>query len=138
MGTFFDRFKRKKEEVTKVEEKPKVEEETNLLKKLCGDDKALYEDLSYSLYLEPRSKGTYAEAIKKAKKADAKDALFAYTNAGALALYEGNVDGVKEAFEKYAELSDRKYERIRKVPEKAVEIARKYYKEELKPIKEKK
>jgi len=55
-----------------------------------------------------------------------------YRHAGALALYEGNAGEVKKALDKSAELSERKFSRIREVPEKAVEIAKNYYEKELK------
>ncbi len=56
-----------------------------------------------------------------------KESAVQYRHAGALALYEGNVEGVKKALDKSAELSDRKYPKIREVPEKAVEVVRDYY-----------
>jgi hypothetical protein len=110
-----------------------VERKPNQLEQLCGSDAALYADLSCSMYLHPSGKGTYAEAIKKAKalESERKESAAEYRHAGALALYEGNVKGVITAFDKNAELSGRKYPRMREVPEKAVEVARGYYAKEL-------
>jgi len=127
-------WRRKKEEAKEVPKEPKGE--PSLLERLCGNDKALYEDLSWSLYLDPSGKGTHAEAMKKAeafeREGKKSEAAREYRHAGALALYESNVDGVKRAFDKSAELSQRKFPRIREVPDKAVEIARNYYEKELK------
>jgi hypothetical protein len=126
---------RKKKEEARASPK-EAEREPGLLEKLCSDDKALYEDLSWSMYLDPRGKGTCAEAMKKAEAFEREqkksEAAREYRQAGALALYEGNVDEVKRAFDKSAELSQRKLPRIREAPDKAVEIARHYYEKELK------
>ena len=129
------RFWGKKKEEAK--EAPKeAKREPSLLELLCGDDKALYEDLSWSMYLDPTGKGTHEEAMKKAeafeREGKKSEAAREYRHAGALALYEGSADGVKRAFDKSAELSERKFLRIREMPEKAVEIVRKYYERELK------
>ena len=123
-----DRFRKKKPEAAPDKEAKK---EPSLLEQLCGDDKLLYEDLSWSLYLDPRNKGTYEESMRKAESLEregkTKESLRSYQNAGALAMYESNAKGVKMAFDKVAELSSRKFERIRAVPEKAVEITSKFY-----------
>jgi hypothetical protein len=110
-----------------------AEKKLNLLEQLCGNDVALYEDLSCSMYLRPNGKGTYADAIEKAEvlENERKESAAAYRHAGALALYEGNAKGVRAAFDKHAELSGRKYLRMREVPEKAVEVVRGYYAKEL-------
>jgi hypothetical protein len=110
-----------------------VERQLNLLEQLCGSDVALYADLSCSMYLHPSGKGTYAEAMEKAEvlERDRKESAVEYRHAGALALYEGNVEGVRTAFDKNAELSGRKYPRMREVPDKAVEVVRDYYAKEL-------
>jgi hypothetical protein len=88
------------------------------------------------MYLDPSGKGTCAEAMKRAeafeREGKKSEAAREYRHAGALALYEGNADEAKRAFDKSAELSERKFLRIREMPEKAVEIARKYYEKELK------
>ena len=110
-----------------------VERKLNLLEQLCGSDVALYADLSRSMYLHPRGKGTYAEAMEKAGalERERKESAVEYRHAGALALYEGNVKGVRTAFDKNDELSGRKYPRMREVPEQAVEVVRAYYAKEL-------
>jgi len=110
-----------------------VEKKLNLLEQLCGNDVALYADLSCSMYLHPSGLGTYTDAMEKAEvlESERKESAVEYRHAGALALYEGNVKGVRTAFDKNAELSGRKYLRMREVPEKAVEVARGYYAKEL-------
>ena len=120
----FDRFKKK-------EVAPVVKKEPSLLERLCGSDKELYEELSVTIYLRPESIGTYHQKMEVAKgceKAGALErAVAEYRNAGSLALYEGNATGVKKAFDKVAELSNRKFERLRADPDKAVEITKQYY-----------
>lgn len=120
-------FGKKREEVNSISSEIKPSN----LENLCGDDKRLYRDLNSSMYLKPNGHGKYSDALKKAESLEREgkkdDAARAYQHAGALALYEGNVEGVKRTFDKRAELSDRKFPRIREVPEKAVETVRKYY-----------
>ncbi len=103
---------------------------------LCADDRLLYEDLSWTLYLDPRNKGTCAESMEKAvvleREGKISEAARSYRHAGALAMYEGKPTDVKKAFDKAAELSDRKFERIRAEPEKAVEIATRFYDQTIK------
>jgi len=116
-------FRRKKKVAELVPEPEK--KEPSLLERLCGDDRALCEQLSRVMYLDPRDKGTYEEAMKRAGKAEKEGndlkARMNYRAAGALALYEENVEGVKIAFSKVG------YKRISEVPEKAIEIAHKHY-----------
>lgn len=125
------RFLGKKKDETKPISTDNLEKEPNYLEQLCGNDKLLYQDLSGSMYLKPKGLGTYSDGIKKAKELEIEekrnDAARAYQHAGCLALYEGNVEGVKKAFDKRAELSEKKFPRIRAVPEKAVEIVRQYF-----------
>lgn len=127
------KFLGKKKKVKPLSEKS--EKEPNALEQLCGDDKLLYQELSTSLYLKPKGQGTYldgmekAEALERERKKD--DSARAYHHAGRLALYEGNVEGVRKAFDKLAELSGSTFPRIREVPEKAVIIAREFYAKEL-------
>ncbi len=140
-----DRFRRNKEavveQVAKPGEKKPDEKEPSLLKQVCdelySDDTALHGNLYCSLLSDPRrEKSTYEETMKKAKTAEeAKNTPIAkagYQIAGALAMYEKNVAGVKMAFDKVAELAESlggmKYERIREVPERAVEVAQEVYK----------
>jgi hypothetical protein len=129
-------WNRKKKDV-KISQTTVMERQPTTLERLCSDDSRLYEDLSHSMYLHPRSHGTFAYAMEKAialeKEGKINDAARAYLHAGALALYEGDVGGVKRTFDKSAELSGRKFPRIREVPEKAVDIVRQYYEIELKP-----
>ena len=132
------RFRKKKE--SKVKEK-KEERKPTLLKRLCGEDKALYEDLSWSMFLDPRDKGTYTETIKEAEKLESEGnfmlARIKYQVAASLALYEGNIEGVRIAYTKLSSLSARKYDAILANPEKAIKIAQKYYQTELKPLEKK-
>jgi hypothetical protein len=137
LSKLLSRFRKKKEEI-KTEVKP---EERSLLEQLCGKDMALYEDLARSMYLDPRGKGTYEEAMASAEEVERGGnklrARAKYICAGGLALYEANVNGVKKAFSKVAELGGWRYERLREVPEKAIQIVQEYYKRELKPLEEK-
>lgn len=130
----FEKLRRKNRDRTSST--VEAENEPSLLEVLCGDDGLLCEDLRWSLYLDPKNKGTCAESVEKAAvlERDGKimEAARSYRNAGALAMYEGRPNDVKMAFDKAAELSDRKYERIRAAPEKAVETAIKFYDQTLK------
>ena len=138
---FLFRRKRKREE-KHVE---KTEEVRDRLKELCGDDKELYEDLTRSLYLNQEmarnaiaselgcQKITSEKVMEIAKKYENQNPLKArvyYEHAGSLALYEGNIQVVKKAFKKVAELSGREYLGIMKNPEKAIKIAKMYYSKE--------
>jgi len=124
-----DRFRRKKEQVTepmtKTVREP-VKGKPSLLRQLCGEDIALYEEMARLMYLDPRDKGTYEEAMKKAEEAEKKgnnrEAKRNYRHAGALALYEKNPEGVVLALSKLGE-----YDRIMEVPEKAIEKAHEHY-----------
>lgn len=135
---FLGRFRRK----TVVEPLTRsVKKEPSELKQICIEygEEDLYEDLSHSVYLNPRGRGTYEEAMKKAEKevetrGNTLKTKANFQHAGALAMYEGNVAGVKEAFDIAAESPGRKYERIRENPEKAVEIVQEYYRRVLKPL----
>lgn len=143
------RFGRKKEAPASVAKPP--EEKPDLLKQLCDKyNAALYEDLNNSLLLKPEGRGTYEEAMEKARKYEEKNdplnARASYLFAGALALYEkekdvADVTDVITAFEKVAELSDkvpelsfRTFEEIRKDPGRAKKIAREFYEKQLQPI----
>ena len=121
-----DRFK-KKEPLKTVP----ATKEPSIFKKICGDDNQLAEELSYVIFLRPEGRGTYEQAMERAKDIEEagrlERAIAEYRDAGYLALYEGNVAGVKRAFNKVAELSDRKFERIRAIPETAVEKTKEYY-----------
>ena len=126
------RFLGKKEEVKPV--LLEKSEEPSTLEHLCGDDKLLYQELAWSLYLHPKGQGTYLDGMEKAEGLEREgkkdDSARAYHHAGRLALYEGNVEGARKAFDKLAELSENKFPRIREVPEKAVTIAREFYAKE--------
>ena len=134
-------FRKKKSEVKENKIKNKGKKEPTPLERLCGEDKALYEDLSWSMFLDPRDKGTYVEAIKEAERLESEGkttlARIKYQVAASLALYEGNIEGVRIAYTKLSSLSARKYDAILANPEKAIKIAQKYYQTELKPLKEK-
>jgi len=128
------RFRRKKGE--QAASTVDVKKEASLLELLCGEDIALYEDLSSTLYMDPRNKGTCSEAMEKAvaleREGKSMEAALSYRHAGTLAMYEGKPTDVKKAFDKAAELSNRKIERIRAVPEKAVGVAAKFYNQTIK------
>lgn len=120
-----DRFKKK--EPVKITPATK---EPSIFKKICGDDNQLAEELSYVIFLRTEGIGTYEQAMERAKDIEKvgrlERAIAEYRDVGCLALYEGNVAGVKRAFNKVAELSDRKFERIRDIPGIAVEKTKEY------------
>lgn len=133
---FFDRFRKKKVEEAAVEEKEAVEEMSDL-EKICMDDKEVYEALRGTMLLNPRKlEVSLKDAVKKAKDFEKqKDNLRArmwYEVAGGLAIYEGDVEKVKESFGKCAKLSPHSNYTILKIPEKAVEKAQEYYQKHLK------
>ncbi len=126
---FLDRFRKKK-----VEEKT---EEISDLERICMGDKEVYEALRRTMLLDPRKVGVpIKEAIKRAKDFEKqKDKLRAktwYEVAGGLAIYEGDVEKVKEYFGKCVKLSPESNYAILKIPEKAVSKAQEYYQKYLK------
>ncbi|MBS7252240.1 MAG: hypothetical protein KIH08_16875 [Candidatus Freyarchaeota archaeon] len=124
-------FKKKKEE----EKEEKAEVKKTEMEEICGD-KEVYEALHNTMFLDPRKiTMTSQEAAKKAeefeKSGDLMRARIWYQTAGGLAIYEGNVEKVKEYFGKCKELSQSNY-KILKIPEKAVQKAQEYYRKYLK------
>lgn len=135
---FFDRFRKKKVETEEktVEQKERIEEMTDL-EKICMRDRDVYEALSRTMFLDPRNiEVSMKDSEKKAKefenKGDKVRARAWYETAGRLAIYEGDVNSVKEYFSKCAELSSESDYPILKIPEKAVSKAHEYYQKHLK------
>jgi hypothetical protein len=107
------------------------------LEQHVGSDKEVYEALYNAMFLDPRKLNISAkEAVEDAKKFE-KDKNFikariAYEIAGSIALYEVDIEKVKEYFGKVEKLApERKYP-ILNNPEKAMAIAQEYYKKYLK------
>jgi hypothetical protein len=126
-------FKKKKEGERPSEEIKKPTE----LEMFCGNDKELYQALYDTMPPDPRrSNVSIEEAAQKGKEfeesGDTLQARAWYHIAGGLAIFQGNVEKVKEYFGKCEKLSNRKY-LILKFPEKAVAKAREYYQKHLKP-----
>jgi hypothetical protein len=128
-----ERFKRKEKEVEIVK---KEEIKRTELEILCGEEEEVYKALSNTMFLDPRKIGiSLKEAEEKAKEleksGDLTRAKVHYQIAGGLAIYEGNVEKVKEIFGKLQKLSNKEY-LILKIPEKAIQKAQEYYKKYLK------
>jgi len=120
----------------KEEEKKTQKEVKTELEMLCGDDKETFEALRKIMFLNPRKAGIpMKEAIKNAeeseKSGDLVRAAAWYRIAGGLAIFQEDVEKVKECFTKCQELSGRNYT-ILNNPEKAVAKAQEYYKKYLK------
>ncbi|MFQ6065353.1 MAG: hypothetical protein ACE5L6_07740 [Candidatus Bathyarchaeia archaeon] len=131
-----NRFRKKKAE-EEIREKKEEKEEISDLERICKGDKEVYEALRTTMLLDPRKvEVPLKEAAKRAKDFEKqKDRIRAktwYEVAGGLAIYEGDVDKVKEYFSKCAELSPDSNYTILKIPEKAVSKALEYYKQYLK------
>jgi hypothetical protein len=129
----FFKFRKKKGDKERPPEEIKKPTELELL---CGDDKELYQALYDTMPPNPRgSNVSMEEAAQKAKEFEKSgnklQAGVWYHIAGGLAIYQGNVEKVKEYFGKCQKLSNRQYP-ILKIPEKAVAKAQEYYKKYLK------
>lgn len=136
--SIFDRFRRKKKvEVKAIEKKKEEVGEMSDLERICEGDKEAYEALRGTMFLDPRNISvSMREAEKNAedseKKGDRLKARAWYRTAGGLAIYEGDVNKVKEYFGKCAELSSDKDYPILEIPERAVNKAQEYYQKQLK------
>jgi len=124
-------FKKKKEGERPSEEIKKPTE----LEMFCGNDKELYQALYDTMPPDPkRSNVSLQEAVEKAKEFEKSgnklQARMWYHIAGGLAIFQGDVEKVKEYFGKCEKLSNRKYP-ILKIPEKAVAKAKEYYEKNL-------
>lgn len=141
--SFLKRFRRKKEEVKEVKEKPK--EEKTPLEILCNREPEVYEALKDTMFLDPRKIGTsLKEAIIKAKEfkksKDITRAMMWYKTAGGLAIFEGNITKVKECFGKCTKLDPKFNPKILEpeITKKALEKAKEYYEKHLPPEEAKK
>ena len=101
------------------EEKKKVDLIPDL-EDFCGDDREVYEALYNTMLLTPWRihDVSMEEAAEKGN----------FMTAGGLAIYEGNVEKVKEYFGKHCELMGVKL-KILEIPERAVKKAQEYYAE---------
>jgi hypothetical protein len=125
-------FGRKKEVTIKVGPTKIVTD----LDRMFGKDSETIEALTHTMFLDPRKiEMKSKEAAENAKKFEkAKNTLMAstwYEIAGSLAIYEGDVEGVIQYFEKCQELMPISEYVILKNPEKIVAKAQEYYKQML-------
>ncbi len=125
-------FGRKKKET--VEEKKAETSEKTHLEKICASDMETYNALRHTMFYDPRKiSETLENALEKAedfeKQGDTERARIWYHVAGGLALWKGEAAKVKQYFGKCEKLAPNMgYERITKIPEKAVAKAQEYYK----------
>ena len=100
---------------------------------ICDEDTEVYQALNYTLLLKPpkdKDPSIEEELEKARQKEEAKDISDAaqhYFQAGRLALFKGDVEGVKKYFGRYREITGRDL-LILKIPEEAVKKAQEYYK----------
>jgi ATP/maltotriose-dependent transcriptional regulator MalT len=107
------------------------------LEQFLADDKATYEALRNTMFLDPKkpesSSKNIAEKAKKAEKeTDPIVAAQLYEIAGSLAIYEGDAEKVTEYFGKCEKLLPQRKHPILKNPEHAVAKAQEYYQKYLK------
>jgi len=138
-------FKRRKKETEKKVGK-KVEEKT-LLEDLCKGNIELYNALSRTLLIDPertKEAGEMDARIEKAqtyeKNADYVRARIEYQAVGELALFEGKTAQVQTLFKKAAEIDPASPNRSifeflakKENAEKAVAVAKEYYRRTAKP-----
>ena len=122
----------KKQTVQTAEKTVEKPQKVSELEQLAGDDKMSYEALAQVMFLDPRKIETsMKQAVDNAKKAE-KDGDIAragmwYEVAGGLAIYEGNVKKVAECYGEAHRVIGRDF-KILANPEKAVALAKEYYK----------
>lgn len=112
MGLLKKLFKKEKRE----EEIRKTEKTETELKIFCGEDTEVYEALYTTMLLHPKDLSISME--EAAERGD-------YVIAGALALWKGDLQKVKEYFGKKAEQSGKKL-KILEIPERAIKKAQEY------------
>jgi len=138
-GTF--RQVQKEEQAAQKAAEKKEGKIKNLLRNVCGDDTALYQDMSSTMYSSPPVSGSYSKSMEDGRLAEARIKEIAgapdvetlmlarghYHRAVGWALYKGTAKELEDAITKLEELSGTKYPRMREVPGKAIEKARKHY-----------
>ncbi len=105
------------------------------LQEISGKDTELYWAMSRVMFLDPKRITTSLEnAVKQAADHEATGnrirAEIWYRIAGGIALYHGDVEGVRKFFQKALSTAGeprREYKAISEQPEQAVEISKKYY-----------
>jgi hypothetical protein len=130
--------RRKKEEKEKVEV---VVRQPPELKLICGDDDEVYKALEETLLLNilslPSKEFSMEEALERARareeaaraeKEETEDLRVGleYRMAGQIALFKGDIEGVKRFFGKAQKLTGKRY-LILAVAERAIEKAQEYY-----------
>jgi hypothetical protein len=125
-------FRRRKKEA--VEEMKTETVEKTRLERICSDDEKTYDALRHTMFFDPRKiSETLDDALEKAKafekQGHTERARIWYHVAGGLAIWKGDAAKVKQFFGKCEKLAPNMgYERITKIPEKAVAKAQEYYK----------
>ena len=105
------------------------------LLELCGGNTELYQSLGRLMILDPKKinlpLGSFlTEAQEFETQGNKLRAEVAYRVAGALSLYQGDVDGVRKYFTKASAIggsSRTEYQTLMSHLEDAVEVAKKYY-----------
>jgi hypothetical protein len=105
------------------------------LQEITGNDGEMYRTMSRLLFMDPKKITTsLEEAVTQATAFEAAGsktrAEVWYRIAGGIALYRGDVDGVRKFFEKAASISGNskpEYATVASRSQEAVSIARKYY-----------
>ncbi len=134
---FLDRLRGKKPEEEKVSPVQDYKQDKTTLEKICGDDRKAYEALRRTMLLDPRKAlATMEEAEERAKEFEKEEdmgrARTWYETAGGLAIYNGDVEGVKKYFGKAAKINPDISYPILLMPERAVAKAQEFYQEFLK------
>lgn len=128
--------KKKEEEQTELKQPAQI----TLLEELCGNDRELYEVLSRTILLNPKTavnEGTnsYAEkAQTHEKEGNHTQARIAYQMAGEISLYEGKLQQAQRFFKKVAEVDPEYSNKTifeffskKENAERAMAVAKKFY-----------
>lgn len=140
------RKKEKKEQAEAKEQGPKKETEPrkpaqkSLLEELCGKDQELYEVLSRTIILNPKTAieegaDAYVEKAQTHEKGgNYVQARIAYQMAGEISLYEGRLQQVQRLFKKAAEVDPEYSSRTafeffsrKENAERAMAVAKEFY-----------
>lgn len=105
------------------------------LQEITGNDPEMYRSMSRLLFIDPKKIMTsLEEAVSQATSFESAGSMTRaevwYRIAGGIALYRGDVEGVRKFFEKAASISGNskpEYRTVATRSQEAVSIARKYY-----------
>ena len=125
-----ERIRPRKKEIEEKKEEKVVARKPSALELVCGEDKEVYEALKEALPFK-RPSDPVDELLKKASASEeAGDPLGIagqyYRTLGQISLADGDVEGVKGHFKKAQELTGKTYS-ILEIPERAIEVAQRYY-----------